>query len=158
SLFGRVPYDWASVLLAQDMIYVGGGNTKSMLALWKAWGLDIVLKEAYERGTVLAGVSAGAICWFEQGLSDSEWPLIGLDCLGLLPGSCCPHFDSETDRPDVYRKKIGDGSLKAGIALDDHTAAHYIDGKLKHVIGISPGRTARVVAVTGEQMLTVEAI
>src|SRR3990167_9390760 len=95
SLFGRVKASWKQHLLNQEVIYVGGGNTKSMLALWRAWNLDDVLLEAYHQGTILSGVSAGAICWFEQGITDSVWPLGTIEGLGLIEGSVCPHFDSE---------------------------------------------------------------
>ena len=95
SLFGRVEPTWKDKLLEQDVIFVGGGNTRSMLALWREWGMDTLLKEAYEKGIVLAGVSAGAICWFEKGITDSVWPMGVLDCLGILKGSCSPHYDSE---------------------------------------------------------------
>jgi len=98
SLFGIVKPGWREHLLAQDIIYVGGGNTRSMICLWREWGADEVLREAYEAGILLCGVSAGAICWFEQGVTDSVWPLGVLPCLGLLPGSCCPHYDSEAER------------------------------------------------------------
>ena len=90
-------------MLSQDAIFVGGGNTKSMLAVWREWGLTGVLEEAYESGIVLGGQSAGAICWFEQGVTDS-WAdrLRPLECMGLLPGSCCPHYDGEVERRPAY--------------------------------------------------------
>ncbi|MGH2344977.1 MAG: Type 1 glutamine amidotransferase-like domain-containing protein, partial [Chloroflexota bacterium] len=94
SLFAPGVADIRALLLAQDVIYVGGGNTKSMLALWREWGLDRVLREAWQNGVVLCGISAGAICWFEQGVTDSiPGSLTPLQCLGLLPGSACPHYD-----------------------------------------------------------------
>ena len=88
-----------------DIIFVGGGNTKSMLAVWKEWKLDKLLMKAYNRGVVLSGVSAGAICWFETGVTDS-WAsnLNVIDCLGMLKGSCCPHYNSEKNRrPSVHK-------------------------------------------------------
>jgi dipeptidase E len=95
TFFKRTP-ELRSFLLNQDVIYVGGGNTKSLLAVWRDWGVTEILREAWESGIVLTGVSAGAICWFEQGLTDSfSDGLRPLDCLGFLPGSCCPHYDGE---------------------------------------------------------------
>ena len=83
----------------QDIIFVGGGNTKSMLAVWKDWGLDELLRNAYESGTVMSGVSAGAICWFEKGITDSwAYDLEVMDCLGFVNGICCPHYDEEPAR------------------------------------------------------------
>ena len=93
--FKRTP-DLEELIKQQDVIFVGGGNTKSMLAVWKDWGLDLILKEAYERGVIMCGVSAGAICWFEEGVTDS-WSeeLKVMDCLGFTKGVCCPHYDEE---------------------------------------------------------------
>ena len=134
SLFGVVRPEWEERLLAQDVIYVGGGNTRSMLALWREWGVDRVLRQAWENGTVLAGVSAGAICWFEQGVTDSVWPLGVLACLGFLEGSCCPHFDGEAERRPAYTSMLAEGRIGAGIALDDHAMAHFVDGELRKVV------------------------
>lgn len=102
SFFKRTP-DLRSYLLNQDVIFIGGGNTKSMLAVWRDWGVPEILREAWESGIVLTGVSAGAICWFEQGVTDS-WAggLRPIDGLGFLPGSCCPHYDGEADRRPSY--------------------------------------------------------
>ena len=99
SLFKLPTRDVEGFLLSKEVIYVGGGNTKSMLALWREWGLDVILRKAWEQGVVLAGLSAGAICWFEQGVTDSiPGDLTALPCLGLLAGSCCPHYDGEAER------------------------------------------------------------
>ncbi len=104
------------VVLAQDVVYVGGGNTKSMLAVWREWGLIEILKEAYGSGIVLGGQSAGAICWFEQGVTDS-WAdrLRPLDCMGFLPGSCCPHYDGEVERRPAYHALIQQGQIRSGL-------------------------------------------
>lgn len=139
--------DVAKLLLAQDLIWVGGGNTRNMLALWRAWGVDAALHKAYQRGTVLAGGSAGAICWFEYGITDSvPGRLQPMECLGWLPGSCCPHYDSEAKRRPTYRKQLLAG-LPAGLALDDFAAAHYIDGQLAKVLSFAPGAQAYQVSV-----------
>ncbi|OGT47054.1 MAG: hypothetical protein A3E82_08205 [Gammaproteobacteria bacterium RIFCSPHIGHO2_12_FULL_38_11] len=134
SLFGRVEASWKQHILNQDIIYVGGGNTKSMLALWREWGMDVVLMEAYNNGIILSGVSAGGICWFEQGITDSVWPLGVVNGLGLIDGSVCPHFDSECERQSVYRNKLATAAIKPGLALEDETAVHFIDGQLNVAI------------------------
>lgn len=134
SLFGSVPHDFADSLLQQDVIYVGGGNTKSMLALWRAWGVDEILKQAYQNGTILAGISAGAICWFEECVTDSVYPLGTIDGLGLLKGSACPHYDGEADRRPKVLELIKDNEILPCTALYDYAASHYIDGELHKVI------------------------
>lgn len=135
--------DVEKLLLAQDIIWVGGGNTRNMLALWRAWGVDAALRKAYNNGVVLAGGSAGAICWFEQGITDSvPGKLLPMDCLGWLPGSCCPHYDTEPGRRPTFRKLIGAGKVKPGLALDDLAAAHYINGKLHKVLAFGRGARA----------------
>jgi len=134
SLFEPVHNDWRDYLLEQDVLFVGGGNTKSMIALWQAWGVVDVLKEALENGTVLAGVSAGAICWFEQCVTDSVWPLGIIEGLGFLQGSSCPHYDGEAERRPAVHQMLTNGDLIAGIAINDYAAAHYIDGELHKVV------------------------
>jgi dipeptidase E len=137
-LFNRTP-DLAATLLAQDVIYVGGGNTKSMLAVWRDWGLDAVLRRAWRAGVVLAGVSAGAICWFEAGVTDS-WAgrLAALPCLGFLPGTCCPHFDGEPERRPALHALVKSGALPRAIALDDGAAAHFVGRRLVRVVSSGP--------------------
>jgi peptidase E len=134
SFFQRTP-DLRKLILQQDAIYVGGGNTKSMLAVWRDWGLDALLREASKAGVVLGGVSAGAICWFEQGVTDS-WAdtLHPLDCLGLISGSCCPHYDGEAERRPAYQALVAKGAMKPGIAIEDGVAAHYRTGRLERVV------------------------
>jgi peptidase E len=158
SLFGKVKSGWQEQLLAQDLIYVGGGNTKSMLALWHAWGVDTVLKKALSQGTILAGVSAGAICWFEQALTDSVWPLGVVPGLGWLKGSCCPHYDTEVERRPAFAEKLKNGEISAGIAIEDHVAVHFIDGKVHKVLSSKAGKTAYKVAPQGESALAAELV
>ena len=134
SLFGRVAADWPAYLLSHDVLYVGGGNTRSMLALWREWSVDTVLHDALERGIVLAGISAGAICWFTQGITDSSEQLSVLNCLGFLEGSCCPHYDSEPERRPAYRALVANNQAMPGWALTDGAAAHFVDGRLKEVL------------------------
>jgi len=134
ALFLRTP-DLQAWVQAQDVIYVGGGNTKSMLAVWHAWGLPDVLRAALARGTVLAGVSAGAICWFEHGISDSAaHSLQALPCLGWLSGSCCPHYSNEPERRPTYARLLAAGVIGAGLGIDDGAAVHFSDGQPQRVV------------------------
>ncbi|MCZ7644852.1 MAG: peptidase E [Planctomycetota bacterium] len=124
--------DW---IMDFDAVYVSGGNTRNLLALWKAWGLDAVLKQACARGVILFGGSAGAICWFEQGNSDFIADEFNpLDALGWLPGSLCPHYGDEKDRRASYQGMVADGRLKPGYALSDRAVLHYVDGKLHEAL------------------------
>ena len=135
TLFACPPQDARALLLAQDVIYVGGGNTKSLLALWQAWELPTLLRDAYERGIVLAGISAGANCWFEQGVTDSASLAIDvLPCLGFLPGSFCPHYDGEAERRPTFHRLLAEGRIAPGYAADDGAAFHFVDGALHQVV------------------------
>lgn len=136
--FQRTP-DVRAMLLSQDVIYVGGGNTKSMLAVWREWGLPDVLREAWCKGIVLAGVSAGAICWFDSGVTDS-WAghLAPLDGLGFLPAACCPHYDSEVDRRPAVHDLVVRAVLPPVLALDDGAAAHFIGRTLHRIVTWKP--------------------
>lgn len=126
--------DLESWLLEKNVIYVGGGNTKNMLALWSEWGLASILQKAWDKGIILAGVSAGAICWFEQCVTDSiPEKYTALPCLGFLSGSCCPSYDSEPARRSAYRQMVGSGEMLPGFALDDDAALHLIDGTILRV-------------------------
>jgi dipeptidase E len=142
TLFKRTP-DLRAFLLNQDVIYVGGGNTKSMLVVWRDWGLPALLREAWEKGIVVTGVSAGAICWFEQGVTDS-WAgeLRPLDCLGFLPGSCCPHYDGEADRRPSYHRLLASGEISPGVAIEDWTGVHFIGTELYRVVASKSGARA----------------
>jgi peptidase E len=142
TLFHRTP-DLGELLLAQDVIYVGGGNTKSMLAVWREWGVDRLLRRVWRNGTVLAGVSAGAICWFEYGLTDS-WAdrYRPLTCLGLLRGTCCPHYDGEAERRPTLRRLVARGAIPQALALDDGAAAHFIGRRLHRIVSSRPNAGA----------------
>ncbi|MBY0265771.1 MAG: peptidase E [Burkholderiales bacterium] len=134
-LFARTPRDLESFVLEQDAIFVGGGNTRSMLAVWRDWGLDVHLRSAWERGIVLGGWSAGSICWFDEGITDSiAGPLTVLPCLGFIKGSNCPHYDSEALRRPTYRRLVAGGRIADGYAADDGVALHFIDGKLSRTV------------------------
>jgi peptidase E len=130
-LFGVPRKDIRAFLLSRDVIYVGGGNTANMLAVWRVHGVDRVLREGWRRGIVLTGVSAGMLCWFEEGVTDSFGrPLSALrDGLGFLKGSACPHYDGEADRRPTYHRLLRRG-LTAGVAADDWAAIHYIGTKI----------------------------
>ncbi len=130
-------------LLAQDAIYVAGGSTANMLAIWRAHGFDHLLREAWEGGALLCGWSAGMICWFEAGVTDSFGPdLAGMrDLLGFLPGSACPHYDSEERRSEVYRELVANG-FPPGYAADDGAALHFVRTELQEVVATKSGPRA----------------
>lgn len=131
-LFDRSDADLRAVILEQDMIYVSGGNTANMLAVWRLHGVDRFLREAWENGTLLCGVSAGAICWFEAGLTDSFGPPFQPlhDGLGFLQGSFCPHYDGESERRPAYLRNVRNGSLPLGYAADDGVGLLFEDAML----------------------------
>ncbi|MCC5834821.1 MAG: Type 1 glutamine amidotransferase-like domain-containing protein [Opitutales bacterium] len=146
ALFRRTP-DIAEWIASQDILFVGGGNTKSMLAAWAGWGLADLLRDAAARGTVLAGISAGAICWFESGVTDSNAGVLGpLPCLGFLAGSCCPHYSLELERKPTYQRLLLTEAIQPGVAIDDGAAVHYVDGRPVRVISGSKGMSAYAVA------------
>ena len=132
------------LVLEHDVVVVGGGNTVNMLAIWRAHGFDRVLHEAWEAGVVLTGSSAGMICWFESGVTDSFGPQLAAvgDALGFLPGSCCPHYDDEELRRPVYRDLVDRGDLPAGIAVDAEAALHFVGTDLHAVVTPQAGKRA----------------
>ncbi len=133
-------------LLSADAIFVGGGNTMNMLAVWKIHGVDKILRKAWERGTVLAGESAGMICWFEQGITDSRADkLTALDGLGFLKGSACPHYSNEAQRKLTCSRMLLAGELKDGIACDDGAAILYEGDHLARAVSIDgKGKAYRI--------------
>src|SRR5271169_2098372 len=136
--------DPADLLLSQDVIFVGGGSVANMLAVWRVHQLDVILRKAWQAGIVLAGSSAGGICWFEGGTTDSFGRELRAftDGLGLLAGSYCPHYDSESRRRPLYHQLVEDGTLPGGIACDDGAAVHFIDDTLTEVIADRPTSVA----------------
>ena len=117
-------------IMKQDIVFVGGGNTKSMLAVWGDWGMNNILKKAYERGVVMSGVSAGAICWFTSGVTDSwENELQILPCLDFIKGTCCPHYDEEPSRIPYVRKILKENKVSNCFSIEGGSALHFIDGK-----------------------------
>lgn len=139
---------FADALIDQDVIFCGGGNTKSALAVWRDWGADRAFVQALDAGVVLAGMSAGAIAWFERGLTDSwgDDDLVAIDGLGLLGGGCAPHYDGEANRRPCLHREIGAGRMPASIAIDDGAAVVYTEGRIERVVRWLPGRTAYHVA------------
>lgn len=153
SLFGNAVYDYGDprVLLDQDVVYVGGGSTANLLAVWRLHGLPAILSEAAASGTVLAGISAGMNCWFDASSTDSFGPLAPLaDGLGFLPGSACPHYLGEPERRDKYLGWVGSGALPEGYAADDFTAIVFRDGEFEEAIAERDGRPVRRVARHGD--------
>jgi peptidase E len=130
-------------VLVQDAIFVSGGNTANLLAIWRAHGFDEIIREAWEQGIVLAGSSAGMICWFEAGVTDSFGPrLEGMrDGLGFLPGSACPHYDGEERRRPVYTRLVANG-FPAGMAADDAVGLHYVGTELREAVTVREGAHA----------------
>jgi peptidase E len=153
-LFDRDVADVGAFLGEQDVVYVGGGNTVSMLAVWRAHGVDRALRDAYEAGVVMTGMSAGANCWFEACTTDSY--LLGradllLDGLGFVRGSFTPHYDSEPARRPAVLELVASGMLPAGFACDDYAAVHIADGDLREAVRSRPeARAFRVERRDGE--------
>jgi peptidase E len=145
--FRRTPEDLRAYLFEFDVVHVGGGNTRSMLAVWRHWGFDAILREAWQRGILLCGSSAGSICWFERGLTDSvAGELTAMEGLGFLGGSNCPHYDGEKERRPAYRRFVETGLISEGIACDDGAGLHYRGTDLVRAVAAREGaRAYRVV-------------
>jgi len=127
--FNRTP-NIRNHIMKQDVVFVGGGNTKSMLAVWNDWGMSELLKDAYNNGVIMSGVSAGAICWFTSGITDSwDNELRILPCLDFIRGTCCPHYDEEPSRIPYVKKIIHERKLTNCISIEGGSAIHLIDGK-----------------------------
>lgn len=143
SLFRRDhgPENFREHLLAQDLIYVGGGSVLSLLGVWRAHGIDEVLREAYQAGVVLCGVSAGSLCWFEEGVTAFHGAARAYEGLGLLPWSNTVHYDAERGRADEYRRQLL-GGMRSGFAAEDGTALHFVDERLRRTISSRRGARA----------------
>jgi peptidase E len=145
------PRPLRDVVLEQDVIYIGGGSMRNLLAIWRAHGLDVLLTEAWERGIVLAGLSAGAMCWFEGGITRSSGPPQTIAGLGLLPGSLSVHADGEPERLPAYLAAVRTGALPGGWAADDGVGLLFEDQRLARAVSSRPGAAAqRVDALEGE--------
>ena len=152
-LFARRIADLRTHVLGQDVVYVGGGNTANLLAVWRTHGLDRVLTEAWHAGVVLCGISAGMNCWFQESVSDS-FDLDALaalrEGLGLLAGSACPHYDGEEQRRPAYRRLVAEGELRDGWAADDGAALVFSGEQLDEVVASRAGAAAYRVGRTAE--------
>jgi peptidase E len=150
SLFhlGRDRIDPAEHLLEQDAIYVGGGSMRNMLAVWREHGIDLAMRAAWERGVVIAGLSAGAMCWFEGGISTSGGAPEPVTGLGLLPGSLSVHLDGESERLPIYRDCVASGELPPGYAADDGAALLFAGERLSECVASRPG--ARIVRFSSD--------
>ena len=137
----------------QDVIFVGGGNTKSMLAVWRDWGLDLILRDAYDRGVVMSGVSAGAICWFEAGLTDS-WAsdLKMMKCMNFIPGNCAPHYDEEPERRPATKRFLENQSIDFMYGIEGGAALHFIDEIPNSTIRFKKNKNAYKVTFDGKKI------
>ncbi|CAM5189670.1 Peptidase E OS=Ureibacillus acetophenoni OX=614649 GN=SAMN05877842_101310 PE=3 SV=1 [Ureibacillus acetophenoni] len=150
SLFKPPTRDLESYIIDKDILYVGGGNTKNLLALWKEWELDRIIKKAWQEGVILSGLSAGSICWYQEGVTDSFGDELEPICgLGFISGSHCPHYDGEEDRRPAYHSLISSKQLKSGIAADDGVGIHYINEKIERIISSRPNAKAYQVEFDG---------
>ena len=131
----RMDQSFEDVLLSMDGIVVSGGNTLNQQAIWKVQGIDLILKEAWDRGIVLGGASAGSLCWFEEGTTDSRpKEVTKIECLGFLKGSHSPHYDAEAARRPLYHKLIKSGELMPGYACDNDAGIYFEDNEVKRVV------------------------
>ena len=123
-----------------------------MLAVWREWGLDVILKEAYDKGVIMSGVSAGAICWFEQGITDSwSHDLAIMDCLGFVNGTCCPHYDEEPNRRPFVSRALKNKSIDSCISIEGFNALHLVDDSPKYSVAFKDNNdTYNVVLKNGE--------
>ncbi|HQZ37516.1 MAG: peptidase E [Acidobacteria bacterium] len=145
---------WEEVFLSVDGIVCSGGNTLNQQAIWKAQGIDVVLRQAWDRGIVLGGASAGSLCWFEEGTTDSRpKELTKVECLGFLKGSHSPHYDAEKDRRPLYQKLIGSGQMKPGYACDNDAGIYFADNEVKRVVSTRAGAKCYYVSVVGGQVV-----
>ena len=145
---------WEEVLLSMDGIVASGGNTLNQQAIWKAQGIDTILREAWDRGIVLGGASAGSLCWFEEGTSDSR-PKVSstVQCLGFLKGSHSPHYDREKDRRPLYHELIGSGAMKPGYACDNDAGIYFEDNDVRRVVATRADAKVYYVSVVDGQIV-----
>jgi peptidase E len=142
------------VLLSMDAILVTGGNTLNMIAIWKAQGIDQILKTAWEKGIILSGGSAGSLCWFEHGTTDSRPQKVSkVECLGFLKGSHCPHYDSEITRRPLYHSYIKSGEFKPGYACDDRAGILFNDQEVDRVVSLDENSNAYYVYVQDDAVI-----
>lgn len=150
----RQEKSWEEVLLSADGIVCSGGNTLNQQAIWKAQGIDLVLKQAWDRGIVLGGASAGSLCWFEEGTTDSRPKELSIvQCLGFLKGSHSPHYDAEPGRRPLYQKLIGSGQMKPGYACDNDAGIYFEDNEVKRVVHTRAAAKVYYVNVVGGKVV-----
>jgi aminopeptidase N len=150
--FKRTP-DLEQLIPQQDAIFVGGGNTKSMLAVWKDWNLDKLLKDAYEKGVVMSGVSAGANCWFERAVVDSwEEDLRVIDCMGFVKGNCCPHYDEEPQRRPAVKKFLEDGIVDSFYSVEGNCALHIKNDNEYLSVDFGKEKNAYIVSIDDDKI------
>ena len=126
-----------------------------MLAVWKEWEIDQLLKYAYQEGKIMSGVSAGAICWFEKGVTDSwDNELRMLDCLGFIQGNCCPHYDEEPDRIPYTRKFLKEGLMDSIHCIEGGSALHFINESVKHNVSFQESKKSYIVSIKDNEILT----
>ena len=147
-------HSWEELILPMDAIVVGGGNTLNMLAIWEAQGITELLKQAYEKGTVMTGGSAGSLCWFNAGTTDSrpkEYSIV--ECVGFLNYSHCPHYHSEESRIPLYHQNIKTGKLTDGYACDDRAGLHFVNGEFKKAVSLNVSNNAYFVSLKGGKVI-----
>ena len=150
--FKRTP-DLEQLIPQQDAIFVGGGNTKSMLAVWKDWNLDKLLKDAYGKGVVMSGVSAGANCWFERAVVDSwEEDLRVIDCMGFVKGNCCPHYDEEPQRRPAVKKFLEDGIVDSCYSVEGNCALHIKNDNEYLSVDFGKEKNAYIVSIDDDKI------
>jgi dipeptidase E len=147
------PRGWDEVFLSMDGIVCSGGNTLNQQAIWKAQGIDEVLRQAWDRGIVLGGASAGSLCWFEEGTTDSRPKELSIvKCLGFIKGSHSPHYDAEPGRRPLYQKLIASGQMKPGYACDNDAGIYFEDNEVKRVVHTRPTAKVYYVSLVGGQV------
>jgi len=151
--FKRTP-NLEKIVMKNDIIFVGGGNTKSMLAVWRDWGLDIILKKAYESGVIMSGVSAGAICWFQKGITDS-WAnkLNIIDCLSFTKGNCCPHYDEEAERKPSLSNFILNKQINECFAIEGGCALHIKNDAVFKAVSFKEEKNSFLVKEEDEKII-----
>ena len=150
----RMNRTFEEVLLSMDGIVVSGGNTLNQQAIWRAQGIDQVLREAWDRGIVLGGASAGSLCWFEEGTTDSRpIRLTKVECLGFLRGSHSPHYDAEGERRPTYQRMIRSGEMKPGYACDNDAGIYFVDNEVARVVRTREGAKVYYVSLVGGEIV-----
>jgi peptidase E len=154
SLFNPHTADLESFIMEQDIIYVSGGNTKSMLAVWREWGLDKILQKAYDNGIIMSGVSAGGVCWGGAFVTDSiPGEYRKLEGIGLTNYSFAPHYNSQKDRPAAYKQSIQEKLIPEGYASFECAGVHFKNGNLFRAFSSNPGAKSKKVSLNKEEKI-----